>query len=167
MPETTSKLFHKLRGRESGKAVLEQEQTEPTCAQVLQNLLEQAGVSAPEWIAAADISKSYAYQILRGERIPGRDILLRTALVLRLSLKEAQRLLAVGDCGGALPQNTPGRGSDFCPKPSHDPSGNREPACLPVREKPLCQGELIWRHGNSFCGSIRRRCWTSWCCLLA
>lgn len=104
MPETTSKLFHKLRSRESGKAVLEQEQTEPACAQVLQNLLGQAGLSAPEWIAAADISKSYAYQILRGERIPGRDILLRTALVLRLSLKEVQRLLAVSGCGALYPK---------------------------------------------------------------
>lgn len=104
MPETTSKLFHKLRSRESGKAVLEQVQTEPACAQVLQNLLEQAGLSAPEWIAAADISKSYAYQVLRGERTPGRDILLRTALVLRLSLKEAQRLLAVGGCGALYPK---------------------------------------------------------------
>ena len=68
---------------------------DPTCAQVLQALLEQAGVSAPEWIAAADISKSYAYQVLRGERTPGRDILLRTALALSLSLKDAQRLLMV------------------------------------------------------------------------
>ena len=104
MSETTSKLFHRLRGRESGEAVLQQERTEPTCAQVLQTLLEQAGLSAPEWIAAADISKSYAYQLLRGERIPGRDILLRTALVLRLSLKEAQRLLAVGGCGALYPK---------------------------------------------------------------
>lgn len=104
MPETTSKLFHKLRSRDSGRDVLEQEQTEPTCAQVLQNLLEQAGFSAPDWIAAADISKSYAYQVLRGERIPGRDILLRTALVLRLSVKEVQRLLAVGGCGALYPK---------------------------------------------------------------
>ena len=104
MPETTSKLFHNLRSRESGKAVLEQELTAPTCAQVLRELLEQKGLSAPEWIAAADISKSYAYQVLRGERIPGRDILLRTALALRLSLKEVQRLLAVGGCGALYPK---------------------------------------------------------------
>ena len=104
MPETTSKLFHRLRGRESGKAFLEQERTEPTCAQVLQDLLTQAGLSPPAWIAAADISKSYAYQVLRGERTPGRDILLRTALVLRLSLKEAHRLLAVGGCGALYPK---------------------------------------------------------------
>ena len=83
---------------------MEQERTEPTCAQVLQDLLTQAGLSPPAWIAAADISKSYAYQVLRGERTPGRDILLRTALVLRLSLKEAQRLLAVGGCGALYPK---------------------------------------------------------------
>nr|WP_325247464.1 hypothetical protein [uncultured Oscillibacter sp.] len=55
-------------------------------------------------MAAASISKSYGYQILRGERTPGRDILLRTALVLRLSLKETQRLLAVGGCGALYPR---------------------------------------------------------------
>ena len=83
---------------------MEQARTAPTCAQVLRELLEQKGLSAPEWIAAADISKSYAYQVLRGERIPGRDILLRTALALRLSLKEVQRLLAVGGCGALYPK---------------------------------------------------------------
>ena len=53
---------------------------------------------------AADVSKSYGYQILRGERVPGRDILLRTALALGLSLKETQRLLAVGGCGALYPR---------------------------------------------------------------
>lgn len=104
MQETTSKLFHKLQGRESGKAFLRQERTEPTCAQVLQELLEQLGVSASEWIAAADISKSYGYQVLRGERIPGRDILLRTALSLSLSLEETQRLLMLSGCGALYPK---------------------------------------------------------------
>lgn len=104
MYETTSKLFQKLRGRESGKAVLQKERTEPTCAQVLRDLLERAGFSIPEWISAADISKSYGYQVLRGERIPGRDILLRTALTLSLELKETQRLLTVGGCGALYPK---------------------------------------------------------------
>ena len=41
---------------------------------------------------------------MRGERVPGRDILLRTALALGLSLKETQRLLAVGGCGALYPR---------------------------------------------------------------
>ena len=61
-------------------------------------------MSVSEWIAGANISKSYGYQILRGERTPGRDILLRTALVVQLSLKDTQRLLAVGGCGALYPK---------------------------------------------------------------
>ena len=104
MSETTSELFRRLRGRESGRNLLIQKEKPTTCSQVLLELLEKAGLSAPEWMTAADVSKSYGYQILRGERVPGRDILLRTALSLGLSLKETQRLLAVGGCGALYPR---------------------------------------------------------------
>lgn len=104
MTETTSTLFNRLRSRKSGEAVLHRTHPVPTCARILQELLAHTGISASEWIARAVISKSYGYQILRGERIPGRDILLRTAFALRLSLKETQRLLAVGDCGALYPK---------------------------------------------------------------
>ena len=104
MPDTTSELFRRLRGRESGEAVLGQKEKSATCSQMLLELLTQAGLTAPEWMAAADVSRSYGYQILRGERVPGRDILLRTALSLGLSLKETQRLLTVGGCGALYPR---------------------------------------------------------------
>lgn len=104
MYETTGKLFDKLRDSGSGMALLKEERISLTFPQTLRDLLEQAGISAPEWMAASNISKSYGYQILRGERTPGRDILLRTALALRLSLKETQRLLAVGGCGALYPK---------------------------------------------------------------
>lgn len=71
MSETTSTLFQKLRGRESGRDLLQKAEAEPSCAQTLQTLLEGAGLSAPEWMAAADISKSYGYQILRGSGCRG------------------------------------------------------------------------------------------------
>lgn len=104
MIETTSTLFNRLRNRKSGKAFLNNEQTAPSCARVLREILDNAKVSVPKWIADVDISKTYGYQILRGERMPGRDILLRTAFALQLSLKETQRLLAVGDCGALYPK---------------------------------------------------------------
>lgn len=104
MSETTSELFRRLRGRESGRNLLIQKEKPTSCFQLLLELLETAGLTAPEWMTAADVSKSYGYQILRGERVPGRDILLRTALSLGLSLKETQRLLAVGGCGALYPR---------------------------------------------------------------
>lgn len=104
MHETTGNLFHRLRSSASGMAFLRESRIFPAFSQVLRKLLDQAGLSAPEWMAAANLSKSYGYQILRGERTPGRDVLLRTALVLRLSLQETQRLLAVGGCGALYPR---------------------------------------------------------------
>lgn len=104
MIETTGTLFNKLNNRKNGEALLSQKQTAPTCARLLREILEKAKMSVSEWIAGANISKSYGYQILRGERTPGRDILLRTALVVQLSLKDTQRLLAVGGCGALYPK---------------------------------------------------------------
>lgn len=103
MGETTSKLFQKLCSP-GGRSLLDQEPTAPSCAKALRDLLERAGISASDWIAAADISRSYGYQILRGERIPGRDILLRTALAVRLSVEETQRLLTLGGCAVLYPR---------------------------------------------------------------
>lgn len=104
MYETTGNLLNKLRQPGSGMEFLRKGQIPLPFSQVLRDLLKQAGLSATGWMAAANISKSYGYQILRGERTPGRDILLRTAVVLRLSLEETQRLLAVGGCGALYPR---------------------------------------------------------------
>lgn len=104
MGEKTRELFQKLRTPGSGMNVLQENSGAPDCSQMLRELLGQRGMSAPAWIAAADISKTHGYQILRGERKPGRDILLRTALVLGLSLEETQRLLAVGGWGALYPR---------------------------------------------------------------
>lgn len=104
MTETTSTLFDRLRSQRSGEAFLKQEQKTPSCARFLRDMLENGKMSASEWIITTGISKTYGYQVLRGERTPGRDILLRTALALQLTLKETQRLLAVGGCGALYPK---------------------------------------------------------------
>lgn len=104
MHESTSTLFQKLQQPESYSSLFTWEEASPSCSQVLKELLDQAGMSPSSWIAATNISKSYGYQILRGERTPGRDILLRTVLALHLSLEEAQRLLAIVGCGPLYPR---------------------------------------------------------------
>ena len=57
MAETTSKLFEKLRSP-GGRTLLDQEPTAPSCAKALRDLLERTGISASDWIAAADISRA-------------------------------------------------------------------------------------------------------------
>ena len=66
MRKNTSALFHRLRKRESGEAVLHEVWTAPTCARMLREELERAGISVPEWIASADIRFSEGSGCLDG-----------------------------------------------------------------------------------------------------
>ena len=66
-----------------------------TFQEYLYQLMEEKEKTIPDLIADACISKSYAYQFLNGERLPGRDIILRIGLSMSLSMDEIQRLLTL------------------------------------------------------------------------
>ena len=70
----------------------------------LDQLLEQYKMSIPDFITKTYLSKSFVYQIFSGERNPGRDILLRIAVAMNLTLEEAQELLMVGQKGALYPK---------------------------------------------------------------
>ena len=53
----------------------------------------------PELAVKAVMSRSFAYQVCSGERAPGRDVLLRMALAMKLSVDETQRLLCIARKG--------------------------------------------------------------------
>lgn len=61
----------------------------------MNQLMAERGFSVPDLIAGACISKPYTYQIITGERLPGRDIILRIGLSMNLDLDEIQRLLTL------------------------------------------------------------------------
>ena len=70
----------------------------------LDQLLEQYKMSIPDFIAKTYLSKSFVYQIFSGERNPGRDILLRIAFAMNLTLDETQELLMMGQKGALYPK---------------------------------------------------------------
>ena len=59
----------------------------------LKEAMAKADVSAGELIEAANIHRTYGYQIIEGIRNPGRDKVISICLALALPLKEAQRAL--------------------------------------------------------------------------
>lgn len=61
----------------------------------LYSLLKKQNLEIPDLIAGSCISKTYAYQFLNGERLPGRNIVLRMAFFLKLKVDETQRLLTL------------------------------------------------------------------------
>ena len=61
----------------------------------LHSLIAQRGVALSQLIEQSGLNKPFIYQILAGERKPGRDTLIRIALCIKLPLEETQRLLAL------------------------------------------------------------------------
>jgi len=73
----------------------------PDFSQHLKTLMEERELTPAKLGELALLSRSFAYQICSGVRAPSRDVVLRLALVLKLDLDEAQRLLRTA-CRGAL-----------------------------------------------------------------
>ena len=74
--------------------------------QILAAHLEAKGLGAVELGERALLSKSFTYQLLSGDRVPGRDIVLRLALALGLTVEETQAMLRAA-CRGALYPRVP------------------------------------------------------------
>lgn len=67
-------------------------------------LISERNISIPDLGVKALLSRSFTYQIFSGDRVPGRDIILRIALALNILLDETQRLLKLADRGALYPK---------------------------------------------------------------
>ncbi|MEG0854294.1 MAG: helix-turn-helix transcriptional regulator [Angelakisella sp.] len=70
----------------------------------LKELTESYGVSVSQIIFETNLSKSFVYQLFSGERNAGRDIILRMAFAMGLSVKDTQRLLSASNNGSLYPR---------------------------------------------------------------
>lgn len=93
--QSTTTLLRLIAGAPSLNHALRVKQRELTLPQHLQSLLEVSGLSIPVLVRQTLISKPFLYQIFGGIRKPGRNVLLRLAFAMGLSLEETQRLLTV------------------------------------------------------------------------
>lgn len=76
----------------------------PVFHEYLAQLMSEHDIDAAKLGVDILLSRSYMYQICSGERMPGRDIVLRIALVIGLSLDEIQRLLTLANRGILYPK---------------------------------------------------------------
>lgn len=77
---------------------------EVTVGKFLEHILKKYGISTSDLIKRSLLSKSFVYQILSDERNPGRDILLRIALAIPLTVDEVQHLLLIAQKGALYPK---------------------------------------------------------------
>ena len=76
----------------------------PEFHEYLAKLMTKYGTDAAKLGVEILLSRSYMYQICSGECMPGRDIVLRIALVLGLPFDEIQRLLTLANRGVLYPK---------------------------------------------------------------
>lgn len=74
-------------------------------ASLFHEMISEKHLSRAEIIRRSLIDRTYAYQILSGMRIPGRDKVLALGISAGLSLKEIQRLLEYSELGILYPKS--------------------------------------------------------------
>lgn len=77
---------------------------EPSFEDYLKDLMKQKNVSAGELMQRAAVSKTYFYQFLSGDRLPGRNTALRLSFSLKLTVKETQKLLTLAEKPSLYPK---------------------------------------------------------------
>lgn len=87
---------------------------DPAFHEYLYKLMEEKKIAVPALITGACISKTYAYQFINGERLPGRDIILRISLTMKLGLEETQRLLTLAGKSVLYPKIRRDAGILYC-----------------------------------------------------
>jgi transcriptional regulator with XRE-family HTH domain len=66
--------------------------------------MEARKISNSYLIDETGISSTFTYQILNGERLPGRETLLKICFALKLSIDETQRTLTIAQKGVLYPK---------------------------------------------------------------
>lgn len=76
----------------------------PTFGEYLSDLIAERNIDASRLGVISLVSRSFTYQILSGVRIPSREIVLRVAVAVGLTVDETQRLLTLADRGVLYPK---------------------------------------------------------------
>lgn len=70
----------------------------------LAELMEKYHCTPGQLIIRTCLSKPFIYQVLKGERVPGRDVILRISLAMKATVDETQRMLTLAEKGVLYPK---------------------------------------------------------------
>ena len=92
---STGELEHQIRMSETPAVLIEKSYESPGIVVYINNLLYERSLTVQDVIVGCNLSRSYAYQLLNGNRAPTKSFLLKLAFMLKLPETEAQRLLKI------------------------------------------------------------------------
>ncbi len=84
---------------------LPKENSSLTFSTYFNQLLQEKNLRPAEVIRDSQIQRNYGYQILNGQRSPGRDKILALSLSASLSIEETGRALKLAKVGALYPKN--------------------------------------------------------------
>ena len=70
----------------------------------IEKIFKEKNLKKSTVIKNADLDRTYAYEILRGDKKPSRDKILQLCIGANLSLEETNKALKIGDCGELYPK---------------------------------------------------------------
>lgn len=100
MQKDTSEIVKELQLSPSFQSFYQENKdymVDKTLAQLLEQILQQSGISKAKAIKNAEMSEVYGYHIFSGSRIPERGKVLALAIGMGLSLEQTQQLLKSAD----------------------------------------------------------------------
>ena len=103
---TTSKLLTMIRGAETFEEATEYHARarDPVFSETLYETMTQRGLTPAEVIRMSGIERSYYYHILNGNRMPGRNVVLRLGFCLKLNLNEMNHMLTLAGLSALYPR---------------------------------------------------------------
>lgn len=124
----TGELMKMLESSKSLDNVLENNDsiTNPDTSSYLSELIIKHNMSAQQVFEKAVISRSFGYQIFNGLRNPNRNVLLRIAIVMKLSVDETQHILIISQRGELYPKVRRDAAIIFCIKHNCDLTDTNE-----------------------------------------
>ncbi|MBR0464842.1 MAG: helix-turn-helix transcriptional regulator [Clostridia bacterium] len=103
---TTSQLLTRINSAKSFEEAISWHKTaqQPSFSALLYEMMDQKKLTAKELIALTEIDRSYFYHILSGEKHPGRNMVLRIALCMKLTATDCNRLLRLAGTSELYPR---------------------------------------------------------------
>ena len=102
---STKELFTNIRKMSSPSDLFQESFTEVDFPTYLKEVMKERNIKPRDLILQLNMEKSYFYQVLKGRRAPGRDILIKLSFFLKMNLDETQRLLKIAGRQPLYPRN--------------------------------------------------------------
>ena len=102
---STKELLTNIRKMSSPSDLFQESFTEVDFPTYLKEVMKERNIKPRDLILQLNMEKSYFYQMLKGRRAPGRDILIKLSFFLKMNLDETQRLLKIAGRQPLYPRN--------------------------------------------------------------